>query len=339
MNERDMEDLIAAHPGDFFPRKNLVLRGRQKSFAGVGRFDLLFEDEFGTNILMELKAVAARYEDASQLAKYKEELECRGEKNLLMWLIAPQISTSVREFLDRIGIEFTEIHVAEFRRVATRHGVAIPSESEPAETPAPTAARPARTRTALTMSTASGRTTAPQVETGPVVTKPSPLRWRAYGCDLALENPEVVDEKRFRELVDSFERAVPSRRNASLLQELRSWSADPRRSRWPHPANCSLLRWVTTSSYKAAVPHAEAIWAYLFGRPAPTWYVWRHSRKAYEFDQEGWQAWFNSLRRISDDIEKTYLEHNDESARGWPAEKQCQCESCRTFLRSKAVQA
>ena len=72
---------------------------------------------------MELKAVVAKYENASQLAKYKEALEAKGEKNILMWLVAPQIPGSVRELLDRIGIEYTEIHEVQFKRVAERHGI------------------------------------------------------------------------------------------------------------------------------------------------------------------------------------------------------------------------
>ncbi len=129
MLERDMEELIASHPDDFFPGRGFEIKGRQKSFAGVGRFDLLFEDRFKTIILMELKAVPAKYEDATQLAKYKDELQSRGEKHILMWLVAPQLSNSVREFLDRIGIEYSEIHETEFRHVAERHGLPIRTQS------------------------------------------------------------------------------------------------------------------------------------------------------------------------------------------------------------------
>lgn len=129
MLERLMEDLIAKYPDEFFPGKGFELKGRQQSFAGVGRFDLLFRDLFKTNVLMELKAVPARYDVASQLARYKDELQHRGESNILMWLVAPQISNSVREFLDRIGIEYSEIHVTEFRRVAVRHGIPIEAET------------------------------------------------------------------------------------------------------------------------------------------------------------------------------------------------------------------
>ena len=100
MNEKDMEDLIAAYPDDFFPRKKFVLVGRQKSFAGVGRFDLLFEDEFKSTILMELKARTLKYDDATQVAKYRDELKRNGLRNIVMWLVAPQIPSSVREFLD-----------------------------------------------------------------------------------------------------------------------------------------------------------------------------------------------------------------------------------------------
>jgi len=124
-----MEELIAKFPEEFFPRKKWVLKDRQKSFAGVGRFDLLFEDEYQTQILMELKAVQARYEDATQLANYKDALEVQGERNVLMWLVAPRIPKAVCEFLDRIGIEYSELHEAEFRLVAKRHGVSLELET------------------------------------------------------------------------------------------------------------------------------------------------------------------------------------------------------------------
>jgi hypothetical protein len=61
MIEREMEDLLAVYPDELFPRHRFVLKARQQSFAGVGRFDVLFEDEFHTTILMELKARPAKY--------------------------------------------------------------------------------------------------------------------------------------------------------------------------------------------------------------------------------------------------------------------------------------
>ncbi|MDP9161438.1 MAG: endonuclease NucS [Acidobacteriota bacterium] len=289
MNERDMEDLIASYPDDFFATKGFKLKGRQQSFAGVGRFDLLFEDRFDTRILMELKADSAKYEVATQLAKYKDELQARGEKHILMWLVAPQIPNSVREFLDRIGIEYSEIHFTEFRRIAERHGISL-SENHQSETNAsePMKIRTASERPALRVARE------PQVSTGAKVTEKSPFLWSAHGHDLVLKNPELFSSASFATLIDNFERAVPSRRNGSLVDELRRWAGDPASSQWPHKSNASLLRWVTTSSYRAAVPHAYAIWKYLFGEPAPTWYIWRQS-KGYDFDPQAWKTWFESL--------------------------------------------
>lgn len=131
MIEREMEDLIAAHAEDFFPRRVLALKGRQGIFAGIGRFDLLFEDQFKNNLLMELKAVPAKLDVAEQLVKYKQALEERGEKNVIMWLVAPIIPRHVADFLDRFGVEHTEIHEAEFRQVASRYDYSFVSESAP----------------------------------------------------------------------------------------------------------------------------------------------------------------------------------------------------------------
>ncbi len=129
MIEREMEDLIAAYPKEFFPRKDMVLKGRQGCLSGVGRYDLWFEDEHGTNVLMEIKARPAKYQDADQCAKYKDALDQNGERYVLMWLVATIIPGSVRSFLDNSGIEYTEIHEAEYRVVAQRHNYTFESES------------------------------------------------------------------------------------------------------------------------------------------------------------------------------------------------------------------
>lgn len=124
-----MEDLIAAHAEEFFPRRVLVLKGRQGTLAGVGRFDLLFQDHFENRILMELKAVAAKLEAAEQLVRYKQALEQKGERNIIMWLVAPLVPKPIADFLDRFGVEYTEIHETEFRQVASRHNYRFASEA------------------------------------------------------------------------------------------------------------------------------------------------------------------------------------------------------------------
>jgi hypothetical protein len=295
MIEQEMEELIANHPNEFFPRKVLKLKGRQVTFPGVGRFDLLFEDQFGNQILMELKARQAKFDDAEQLARYKEALDERGEKNVVMWLVAPRIPKHVAEFLDRIGVEHSEIHEAEFRQVAARHDFSFASEKAPEQpaaglsTPESGLGHTSRARTARRAGTQPLRSSL--VQTGPKVTEPSTLHWRAYGRELVLVNRDVFDRARFAALVDAFEQAVPSGRNKKVVADLRMWMTTPS-SRLAIGTYQSLLRWVITSGWKDAVPAAEATWTYLFGRPAPDWYVWRGK---YVFDANGWEVWYESL--------------------------------------------
>lgn len=130
MTERQMEDLIAAYPNDFFFDHQFVLLGRQGVLAGIGRFDLLFEDRHKTKIVMELKARALSYADASQVAHYRDELKRQGHSGVQMWLVAPLISMHVREFLDEKGVQYSEIHRAEFLRVAERHNLLLNNDRE-----------------------------------------------------------------------------------------------------------------------------------------------------------------------------------------------------------------
>lgn len=224
MIERDMEDLIANYAADFFPRQHLVLIGRQMSFAGVGRFDLLFKDEHDSTILMELKARTLKYEDATQVAKYRDELKRNGCKNIVMWLIAPQIPSSVREFLDDKGIEYSELHFPEFRRIAERREFVIKSETENRTSEPPVLNTP----TVRGSAHKSGRAVrvSSSVPTGPEVTAHSTLRWRAHGYDFVLENPENFNSAKFGSLLDSFAVAVRSGKNKSLLNDLRAWAAN-----------------------------------------------------------------------------------------------------------------
>jgi hypothetical protein len=213
MLERDMEDLIATYPKDFF-NKEFTLIGRQQSFADVGRFDLLFKDEFGWMILVELKARVAKYEDATQLAKYKDELARRNETSVIMWLVAPHIPSSIREFLDGIGIEYTEIHEAQFRHVAQRYGKTFSRELQPESNSGQINGEPGRAkRQSLTIkeSNVVRRSFNPsQIAVGPIVNAPSSFKWKNIGFDLVVENPHDLDRNRFTELVKSFEISVPS---------------------------------------------------------------------------------------------------------------------------------
>jgi hypothetical protein len=151
MLEKDMEELIARYPSEFFPLYHFTLAGRQQTFPGVGRYDLLFHDSRGMKILMELKARPANYPDAEQLAKYNDALKLGGHKGIVLWLVATNIQHSVREFLDTLGIQYSEIHVAEYYRVAEKYDYQVTYEKTPEIKPL----RPLRTREAAAGDSAS----------------------------------------------------------------------------------------------------------------------------------------------------------------------------------------
>lgn len=130
---------------------------------------------------------------------------------------------------------------------------------------------------------------------GSEVIFPSVLRWRAYGFDLMLTNCELFDPSHFSMLIDSFEAAVHSRKNAGLVADLRRWASNYYTMSWHHQSNALLLQWVMTDRYHSTILQANAIWTYLFGNPAPAWYLWNQSERSYEFDPNRWQIWFNSL--------------------------------------------
>jgi hypothetical protein len=301
MVERDMEDLIATYPGDFFPRHQLTLKGRQQSFAGIGRFDLLFEDEFQSAILMELKARTAKYEDATQVARYRDELKRQGHKNVIMWVVATQLPTSVKDFLEDKGIEYAEIHLSEFRRIAEKHKYSIQSEAEPDGLVVPPLATKVGSRHSASRdhreNTHAERSL--KLEIGPKVTSYSSFRWKQIKFNLSLENPEDFNQQRFLAFINAFEHAVPSKRNAKLVASLRLWAADPSHAAISQNSLQSLLRWVITSGWQTAVPHAEAIWVYLFGKPVPDWYQWNPEHRRYEFDAPAWGVWFASINARS----------------------------------------
>ena len=55
-----------------------------------------------------------------------------------MWIVAPSIPPGMKEFLAHLGIEYTEIHEAEFIRVATTTGYAMRSSASVEHVASPT---------------------------------------------------------------------------------------------------------------------------------------------------------------------------------------------------------
>lgn len=150
MTAREMEDLIAEFPNDFycFRDKGLTLIGRQQTLPGFGRYDLLFEDCFHTKIVMELKARPLSFEDrnrlAGQITNYQQGIVDGGGTNIAMFVVAVSIPKTIQRFLEEHEIWCYEIREPEFRRVAKQHCYSCPAEEPRSETSAASSLTPRR---------------------------------------------------------------------------------------------------------------------------------------------------------------------------------------------------
>lgn len=121
MLEKDIENLIAAHPKEFFPREEFKLIAQQHTIK-KRRLDILFEDKYGRFIIIEVKRGILSRESSGQLIEYygllKEQLP---EKSIELILCANTIPNERKTFLENVGIECKEIPVSQLVNIADKY--------------------------------------------------------------------------------------------------------------------------------------------------------------------------------------------------------------------------
>ncbi|GAB6162998.1 hypothetical protein JCM12298_21580 [Desulfothermus naphthae] len=107
MLEKDIENLIAAYPEEFFPGEGFKLISQQCFIEGK-RIDILFEDKFGRKIIVEVKRGILTREATGQIAKYYGLLK---EKDNFFELIlcANVIPKERRLFLENLTLITQEL--------------------------------------------------------------------------------------------------------------------------------------------------------------------------------------------------------------------------------------
>jgi hypothetical protein len=175
----------------------------------------------------------------NQLAKYKEALDAMGETSILMWLVAPHIPQSVRDMLERIGIEYTEIHESQFRRVAARNGRLLEPQPSP-----PTVSIEVQRRQRLP-------------EKSAVPLRPS----------TSIRLLPDIDKAVLEKLVVAFESAVKRRIDLSLASHLRGEVLNLRNPAISKDTILQLARWCDTTNplYLDGMDVAKKISMLLFG--------------------------------------------------------------------------
>jgi RecB family endonuclease NucS len=109
MLEKDIENLIAQYPDEFFPNSGFKLIGQQvkldRCFA-----DIIFEDKHQRKIIVEVKRGILSRDASGQVMEYYGLLKSQSPTDTIeLILCANVIPQEMKIFLQTVGIEYKEV--------------------------------------------------------------------------------------------------------------------------------------------------------------------------------------------------------------------------------------
>lgn len=109
-SEKDMEDAIANTPERFLKRNDLKLLSRQYRIGNF-RFDLLFKDGLQGILIVEIqKGTLDRNHSFKIVDYYNRYKNIRPDEKVEMIVVANVIPHERKQFFDKVGISYIEIH-------------------------------------------------------------------------------------------------------------------------------------------------------------------------------------------------------------------------------------
>ncbi|MDY6985649.1 MAG: endonuclease NucS [Candidatus Thermoplasmatota archaeon] len=132
MLEKDIENLIAAYPEEFLPYRNLKLIGQQVRL-GTYFADIIFQDEFQTKIVIEVKRGILSREAVAQIMDYYGLIKNQEKDTDVKLLIVANVIPKQRTIFlsEKLGIEFIEIPASKIINVAKEHSYLFLDEIKP----------------------------------------------------------------------------------------------------------------------------------------------------------------------------------------------------------------
>lgn len=122
MLEKDIENLIARYPKEFFPKEEFLLLGQQHTVEGR-RIDILFQDKYGRKIVVEVKRGILTREASGQVMEYYGLMKSKSPKDICELILCANVIPSERKlFLENAGIECKEVSVGFITDLAKRVG-------------------------------------------------------------------------------------------------------------------------------------------------------------------------------------------------------------------------
>lgn len=122
MLEKDIENLIAQHPDEFFPKSGFKLIGQQvkldRCFA-----DIIFEDKFQRKIIIEVKKGILSRDASGQVMEYYGLLKNQSPTDIIELILCANVIPKERKtFLESVGIECKEIGINLINQIAQKVG-------------------------------------------------------------------------------------------------------------------------------------------------------------------------------------------------------------------------
>jgi len=134
MLEKDIENLLARYPNEFFGGEDLELIGQQITIF-ARRMDIVFKDKHGRKIIVEVKRGILTREASGQIAEYYGLMKQEDEDQICELVLCANIIPKERaKFLEAIGIECLEVGIARLSSIAMKYGYTfLDSESQESE--------------------------------------------------------------------------------------------------------------------------------------------------------------------------------------------------------------
>lgn len=122
MLEKDIENLIAIHPDEFFPNSGFKLIGQQVKL-GKCYADIIFEDKHNRKIIVEVKRGILSRDASGQVMEYYGLLKSESPEDFVeLILCANIIPPERRKFLENVGIECKELGINFINQLAQKVG-------------------------------------------------------------------------------------------------------------------------------------------------------------------------------------------------------------------------
>lgn len=130
MLEKDIENLIANYPEDFFPNSGFKLVGQQVKLGNCFA-DVVFEDRHNRIIIVEIKRGILSRDASGQIIEYYGLLKQQDPNKIIELILCANIIPSERKiFLERVGIECKELGLSLISNLAKKHDYRFLDEAE-----------------------------------------------------------------------------------------------------------------------------------------------------------------------------------------------------------------